>query len=89
MATWTPDPSFYPSPRMARKAAPETLAYVGGFDPDRKAPDAITVVDVDPRSNSYSTIIGSTPIAFGERFSHAKRWTWSLEGEGPGARGGE
>ena len=28
MATWTPDPSFYPSPRMAMKAAPETLAYV-------------------------------------------------------------
>ena len=48
MATWTPDPSFYPSPRMAMKAAPETLAYVAAFDPDRKTPDAIAVVDVDP-----------------------------------------
>jgi selenium-binding protein 1 len=27
MAIWTPDPSFYPSPRMAMTAAPETLAY--------------------------------------------------------------
>ena len=40
MPTWTPDPSFYPSPRMAMKAAPETLAYVAAFDPDRKMPDA-------------------------------------------------
>src|SRR5262245_51465367 len=32
MATWTPDPSFYPSPPMAMKAAPETLAYVAAFD---------------------------------------------------------
>ena len=39
-----PDPSFYPSPRMAMKAAPETLAYVAAFDPDRKVPDAIAVV---------------------------------------------
>ena len=50
MATWTPDPSFYPSPRMAMKAPPETLAYVAAFDPDRKTPDAIAVVDVDPKS---------------------------------------
>ena len=62
MATWTPDPSFYPSPRMAMKAAPETLAYVAAFDPDRKTPDAIAVVDVDPKSKSYSTIIGSTAM---------------------------
>jgi hypothetical protein len=62
MASWTPDPSFYPSPRMAMKAAPETLAYVAAFDPDRKIPDAIAVVDVDPKSKSYSTIIGSTAM---------------------------
>ena len=47
MPTWTPDPSFYPSPRMAMKAAPEALAYVAAFDPQRKTPDAIAVVDVD------------------------------------------
>ena len=49
MPTWTPDPSFYPSPRMAMKAAPETLAYVAAFDPDRKTPDALAVVDVNPK----------------------------------------
>ncbi len=62
MATWTPDPSFYPSPRMAMKAAAETLAYVAAFDPERKQPDAIAVVDVDPRSATYSTIVGSTAM---------------------------
>ena len=53
MATWTVDPSFYPSPRMAMKAKPETIAYVAAFDPDRKTPDAIAVVDVDPRSGTF------------------------------------
>ena len=62
MATWTPDQSFYPSPRMAMKAAPETLAYVAAFDPDRKVPDAIAVVDVDPGSSSYSKIVGTTEM---------------------------
>ena len=33
MATLRPDPTFYPSPRMAMKAPPETLAYVVAFDP--------------------------------------------------------
>jgi selenium-binding protein 1 len=62
MAAWTPDPSFYPSPRMAMKAAPETLAYVASFDPDRKTPDAIAVVDVDPRSATYAQIVGTTAM---------------------------
>src|SRR5215207_826068 len=62
MATWIPDQSFYPSPRMAMKAAPETLAYVAAFDPDRKVPDAIAVVDVDPGSSSYSKIVGTTEM---------------------------
>src|SRR6516165_8401240 len=62
MVAWTPDPSFYPSPRMAMKAAPETLAYVAAFDPDRKVPDALAVVDVDPGSKSYSSIVGSVSM---------------------------
>jgi selenium-binding protein 1 len=50
MATWRPDPTFYPSPRMAMKAPAETLAYVASFDPRRLVPDAISVIDVDPKS---------------------------------------
>ncbi len=60
--TWTPDPSFYPSPRMASKAPAETLAYVAAFDPDRKTPDAIAVVDVDTNSKSYSQIVGQVDM---------------------------
>src|SRR6185369_14970424 len=52
-----PDPSFYPSPRMAMKAAPETFAYVVAFDPTRAVPEELAVVDVDPTSASYGQII--------------------------------
>ena len=62
MATWKPDPSFYPSPRMAAKAPAESLAYVAAFDPDRQKPDAIAVVDVNPKSSSYSEIVGQTEM---------------------------
>ena len=62
MATLRPDPTFYPSPRMAMKAPPETLAYVVAFDPDGKVPDQMTVVDVDPASASYAQIVGATDM---------------------------
>src|SRR4051794_1734414 len=62
MTTWTPDPTFYPSPRMAMKAPAETLAYVAAFDPDRKVPDGIAVVDVDPGSASYSKILNTVAM---------------------------
>ncbi len=62
MAKWTPDPTFYPSPRMAMKAPPETLAYVASFDPTRQVPDAITVVDVAPGSATYSQVVGTVAM---------------------------
>jgi selenium-binding protein 1 len=62
MATWKPDPTFYPSPRTAMKAPAETLAYVASFDPKRKVPDAIDVVDVDPASPSYARIVGTATM---------------------------
>jgi len=58
MATWMPDPSFYPSPRMAARAPAEGLAYVASFDPQRQRPDEIAVVDVAPSSASYGQIVG-------------------------------
>ena len=33
MTRWTPDPTFYPSPRMAQAAPPEGLGYVALVDP--------------------------------------------------------
>ncbi len=62
MPSWRPDPSFYPSPRMAERAPPETIAYVAAFDPSRRTPDAIAVVDVDPASAQYGTILSTTAM---------------------------
>jgi selenium-binding protein 1 len=62
MATWKPDPTFYPSPRLAMKAPIEKLAYVASFDPTRTMPDEIAVVDVDNGSATYSQIVGRVPM---------------------------
>ena len=62
MTRWTPDPTFYPSPRLAAKAPAETLAYVAAFAPNRDVPDAIAVVDVDPASPTYSKIVGGVDM---------------------------
>jgi 56kDa selenium binding protein (SBP56) len=70
MATWTPDPTFYPSPRLATQAPPEKLAYVASFDPTRKRPDAMAVVDLDPESAGYGRIVGQTDLAVGDELHH-------------------
>ena len=61
MARLTPDPSFYTSPGAATAAPPETLAYVAtlntGTNGDR-APDAITVLDVEEGSPTYGQLVG-------------------------------
>ncbi|MCO6004973.1 selenium-binding family protein [Actinoallomurus purpureus] len=62
MALWRPDPTFYPSPREAVNAAPETLAYIAAFDRSAERPDAIAVVDVDPASTSYGSVVGWTDL---------------------------
>jgi hypothetical protein len=62
MTTWTPDPSFYPSPRLAAKAPPERHAYVVDFDPERARPDGLAVVDVDPQSSTYARVVGRTAM---------------------------
>ena len=58
MPQWTPDPTFYPSPKMAMEAPPETLAYLAMLDPTRQRPDAIAVVDVNPSSKGYGRVVG-------------------------------
>src|SRR5436853_3512191 len=62
MATWTPDPTFYASARMAMQAAPEKLAYVAVLHVAGDKPDALGVVDLDPKSSSYGKLIGRTPM---------------------------
>jgi selenium-binding protein 1 len=56
--TMLPDPTFYPSPRLASQAPAEKLAYVVTINPERKRPDALVVVDVDRASGSYAQVVG-------------------------------
>jgi len=63
MTLWRPDPTFYPSPKMAMQAPPETLAYVALLNPNGNAkPDALGVVDVDPGSSGYGHIVGQVDM---------------------------
>jgi len=72
MALWKPDPTFYPSPRMAMQAPPETLAYVAALNPTRNGrPDAMAVVDVAPGSPGYGKVVGWTEMSqIGDELHH-------------------
>ena len=59
MAQWRPDPTFYPSPRMAMEAPAEQLAYVVTLNTtDGQGPDALCVLDVAPGSGSPGRVLG-------------------------------
>ena len=63
MALLKPDPTFYPSPKMAMQAPAEKLAYLALLNPKHKGRhDAIAVVDVDPKSSSYSQVVGQVEM---------------------------
>jgi selenium-binding protein 1 len=67
-----PDPTFYPSPRLAAKAPPETRAYVALLDastPPR--PDGMGVVDTDPASPTYGTFVERVDFPYvGDELHH-------------------
>ncbi|MRG92139.1 selenium-binding family protein [Polyangium spumosum] len=73
-----PDPTFYPSPRMAMDAPRERLAYVtapdanavlGRPDPLR---DGLATVDLDPRSPTYGQIIALAEVPnYGDELHHS------------------
>ncbi|MDQ3353689.1 MAG: selenium-binding family protein [Actinomycetota bacterium] len=59
MQSWKPDPSFYPSARMAMEAKPEELAYVAVLNSSGNGtPDALCVLDTDPASSTYAQVVG-------------------------------
>jgi selenium-binding protein 1 len=63
MELWRPDPTFYPSPKLAAQAPPEKLAYVALLNPRQDGvPDAIGVVDLDPASSSYGSLVGKVDM---------------------------
>ena len=57
--SFRPDPTFYPSPRLAMQAPVERLAYVASLNPNGShEPDDITVVDLEAGSGNYGQIVG-------------------------------
>src|SRR5262245_22911011 len=61
MARLTPDPTFYASPAAAIEAPQETLAYVATLDKPSngsRKPDALTVLDLQPGSDTYGQLVG-------------------------------
>lgn len=71
MALWKPDPTFYPSPKLAMQAPPERLAYVAAIDPSGSGHDAMAVIDVDPRSPTYAQTVGQVEMPYsGDELHH-------------------
>ena len=57
-----PDPTFHPSPRLAMEAEPEHIAYTALLSPDGSRPDALAVVDLDPQSKSYGSVLNRVDL---------------------------
>ena len=76
MTTFTPDRTFYPTPKMAMAAPREELAYVAVIDPDfsgngSRRPDALAVMDVNPQSASYGQVVGRLDFPYvGDELHH-------------------
>ncbi|WP_346837440.1 selenium-binding protein SBP56-related protein [Microbulbifer sp. SAOS-129_SWC] len=72
MALWKPDPSFYPSAKMAMQAPPERHAYVAALHPQGSGkPDAICVVDLDPQSATYCQVVNKLELPYeGDELHH-------------------
>ena len=65
------DPTFHPSPRLAMEAEPERIAYTVLLSPDASRPDALAVVDVDPASGTYGTVLHRLDMPYcGDEFHH-------------------
>lgn len=70
-----PDPTFYPSPRLAMEGPREKLGYVVALAADGGSPsgnpDALAVVDLDPESSEYGRIVHwlAAP-SVGDEFHH-------------------
>src|SRR6185437_2309680 len=66
-----PDPSFYPSPRLAMEGPDEQDAYVALLRPDKTKPDAIAVGDIEPGSKTYGRAVHKVELThLGDELHH-------------------
>jgi len=70
-----PDPTFYPSPRIAMAAPRELLGYVALLSADKTRNDALGVMDLDPSSPSYGKIVYHLELPF--RGDEVHHYGWS------------
>jgi methanethiol oxidase len=68
-----PDPTFYPSPRLAMQGPPEKYAFVAALNPPgSRLNDALLVVDVDPDSRTYGRQVGEVKMPeFDDELHHS------------------
>ena len=66
-----PDPTFHATAELAMKAPAEKLAFTLMLSPDGTKPDGLAVIDVDPKSKTYSEILHSLFMPnLGDEFHH-------------------
>jgi selenium-binding protein 1 len=71
LETLRPDPTFYPSPRLAMEGDAERFTYTVLLSPDRSRPDALAVVDVDRASKTFGTVVYRLDMPnVGDEFHH-------------------
>ena len=69
--TIRPDPIFHATAKLAMEAPAERYAYCLMLSPDFSRPDGLAVVDVDPKSSSYSKIVHTVVMPNkGDEFHH-------------------
>ena len=70
-----PDPTFYPSPKMAMQAQPERLAYIALLNVVKNGKrDAMGVVDLDPASKGFGQLVGQTDLPGNDNELHHFGW---------------
>src|SRR6516162_6587852 len=75
MSMLHPDPTFYPSPKMAMQAPPERLAYVALLNDGKNGKhDSMGVIDMDPKSSAYGRMVGQVDFGRGDNELHHFGW---------------
>src|SRR5262245_17417015 len=75
MPKMRPDPTFYPSPKLAMDAPSESLAYVALLTAGENGKcDALGVVDVDTSSKTYGQLVGKVDFPNGGNELHHFGW---------------
>ena len=84
-----PDPTFYPSAKLAMQAPAEGLAYVATVQHNGK-PDALRVVDLEANSPTYGQFVHTLELPYvGDELHH---FGWNAcralhhRGDGAGVR---